>query len=232
MPHQDHVAGRAPDAQLPHLLDISETFDFNDIRNRREDDLPAVASDNNLERLSGGNLYNLPDLLEAFDFGPTNTEEVIAFFQACPFRRAPLHHLADIGRRKRLTHDAEQPGQNDDSEQEIRERTSKHDSGALPDCLVVERYCLILLVLLFRLFGRHHVRTVFAEHLDVTAERDGAELPARSDLVGDAENFRSETNRKHFDPHLAPAGNEVMPHLVNKNEYGENQQERKNVVPN
>src|SRR3546814_3893518 len=59
------------------------------------------------------------------------------------------------------------------------------------------------------LFGHCALSTVgaeflLAEHLDVTAERDGAELPSRLHTVGPAEQLRPEPDREHLDPDAIP----------------------------
>ena len=116
--------------------------------------------------------------------------------------------------------------QHDDREQEIRRRPGRDDRGALAQPLVVKGD-LPLRRREPRQPGGRQARAgvAVAEHLDIAAERDRAELPARPGAVPPAEQLRPEADRKDFDPHPVPARDQVMAELVDKNEHGQNDDE-------
>ena len=70
-----------------------------------------------------------------------------------------------------------------------------------------------------------------AEHLDVAAKRDRADLPAGTGPVGTAEQFGTEADREGFDPHPVAPRYPVVPQLVNEHEHGQHDQERNDVGP-
>ena len=69
-------------------------------------------------------------------------------------------------------------------------------------------------------------RVHVADELDVAAERDGAELPARAVAVVEAEEFRAEADRERLDADAAPAADEVVAHLVDEDDDRQHEQER------
>src|SRR5207245_1063614 len=69
-----------------------------------------------------------------------------------------------------------------------------------------------------------------AEHLDVAAKRDRAELPTGPGPIPPAEQFRAEADREDFDPDAVAARDQIMAELVNKDEDRQHHQENANIV--
>src|SRR5215472_12113251 len=69
--------------------------------------------------------------------------------------------------------------------------------------------------------GQRRGRVAVAEHLDVTAERDGADLPARAGPVVPAEQLGAKADREDLDLNAVAAGDEVVAELVHKDEDGQ-----------
>ena len=72
---------------------------------------------------------------------------------------------------------------------------------------------------------------LIAEEFDVAAKWHGRDLPARPTFVGKTDQFRAEAHGKCSGANATPAPNEVVPHLMNKHEYGQNHQEGNYIVP-
>ena len=107
----------------------------------------------------------------------------------------------------------------------------RDDGGALSDRLVEEA-----LLALFRGHAgdggwiRHAGRVFIPKKFYVAAERNGGELPAGSVAVGEAQQFRAETDRKSHDPHAIPARDQEMAEFVEENHDGEDEQERNELA--
>src|SRR4029453_3083445 len=65
-----------------------------------------------------------------------------------------------------------------------------------------------------------------SEELDVAAERDRGDLPARAMTVVEAEKLRPEADREHQHPDAAPACNQEMAELVEEYDNRKQKQER------
>jgi len=100
------------------------------------------------------------------------------------------------------------------------------DRSALAQSLVVKRHASVDLAEA-RKSRRGQARggVAVAEHLYIAAEWDHAEFPARSRAIPPAKQLRSETDRKHFDPHPIPARDYIVAELVDKHEHRENHHE-------
>src|SRR6185437_16272378 len=142
-------------------------------------------------------------------------------------RGAARRHLADFCRGKRLAVGHEQERQHDDREDEIRDRTARDDRGPLTQPLEVERRLALRLRQLVHAHKREAgTRVAVAEHLDVAAQRNGAELPPRPGAVVPAEQLGSKADRKNLDPDPVASGNHVVPQLVHKHENRQDHEER------
>src|SRR6202030_1404615 len=69
-----------------------------------------------------------------------------------------------------------------------------------------------------------------AEHLDVAAQRDGAEFPARPGAIPPAEQLRAEADRKDLDPYPVPPRDPVMTKLVHEDQHGQDDEKRDDVI--
>ncbi len=169
--------------------------------------------------------------LEAVDGMAVDGDDGVAGFEPARLGGAAGLDLADLGRRERLAECREQQAQRDHGEEKIGRRPGDHHGDALHQPLVMEGN---------RLFGVAHPLEVFgrglgsgigvAEHLDVAAQRHGAEFPARADAVGPAENLRAKADREDFDAHAVPPRHQVMTELVNEDEHRQHDQERHDVA--
>ena len=65
-----------------------------------------------------------------------------------------------------------------------------------------------------------------ADELDVAAERDRAQLPARAAPVVEADQFRAEADRERLDADAAPAADQIVAHLVDEDDDRQHEQER------
>src|SRR5690242_8851738 len=77
--------------------------------------------------------------------------------------------------------------------------------------------------------ARHRCGIRIAEHLDVAAERNAAELPARAGAVVPAEELRPEADREDLDAHAVAPRHEVMAELVNEDQHGQDDEEGDDV---
>lgn len=73
---------------------------------------------------------------------------------------------------------------------------------------------------------------LIAEELDVAAERNGTDLPARPAFVGIAEQFGAETDGEGEDADTGPAPDKVVAHLVHEDDQRQNQQKRHDIAEN
>jgi hypothetical protein len=129
-----------------------------------------------------------------------------------------------------LTIGHEQHRQHDDGEDEIRDRAAGDDGGALTEPLAVKRHLPLGRGELAEPRDRQaRAGIAVAEHLDVTAERDGAELPAGAGAVPPAEDFGAEADREYLDPHPVPPGDQVVAELVNEHEHRQHHQKNADV---
>jgi hypothetical protein len=70
--------------------------------------------------------------------------------------------------------------------------------------------------------GHVHV----ADELDVAAQRNRGEFPARTVAIVEAENFGPEADGKGLDADAAPAPDEIVAHLVDEHDDGQHEKER------
>src|SRR4029079_3967628 len=75
----------------------------------------------------------------------------------------------------------------------------------------------------------HAGAVVVVEELDVAAERDPGEAPARAVLVGEAEDLAAEADGEIPHPDAAPARDQEMAELVNDDDRGEHEEEHNRV---
>ena len=100
---------------------------------------PAVAADDQVERVFEAELHDALDLLETLDLHAVDADDAVAGPQAGALRGAVRRDAGDLGRREGLADDAVHAGEGDDREQEIGERAGEDDRRALTEALVVER---------------------------------------------------------------------------------------------
>ena len=191
----------------------------------------AVSLNGKRHRHAGIEAHHLLYILEAMDVAAVDADDQIARMDAAGLGRAGRLYLADFSRGEGLPIGHEQQGQDDPGKNKIRDRTTGHDRGALAEPLAMEGH---------RPFGgaepgqpgnrQAGAGIGVAEHLDVAAERDRAELPTGPGAVPPTEQFRAEADREDLDPHPVAARDHVMAELVNKDEDRQHHQENANVI--
>src|SRR5262249_34848530 len=112
----------------------------------------------------------------------------------------------------------------------VRGWACKDDCCPLPHRFVVERdgalrgghlpLAAICLEHAFRL----------AEHLHITAERERAELPARTEAISDAEQLGTKCDREDLDAYAAPSSDPEMAELMNKHDDGQQHEQADDIV--
>ena len=159
--------------------------------------------------------------------GPTvYPDNDVARVNSALLSSAPRLNLPNFGRRERLAVGHEQNRQDSDGKDKVRRRPCGDDRGALAQSLVVKRDASLDLAEARKSGGRQARGDVtIAKHLYIAAEWDHAEFPARSCAIPPAKQLRSETDRKHFDPHSIPARDDVVAELVDKHEHREDHHE-------
>ena len=170
-------------------------------------------------------------IFEAVDGAPGEPHDRIAGVQSGALRRAAGNDKTDDGRRVALAGGHEQQCQNEDREKIVDSRAGEHDGGALRHVLVVETDLALLGGQPIHSLAGTARRVSVAEHLDVAAERDGAEPPPGSPPVVPAEQFGAEADGKDLDPHAVAPGDGVVPHFVDEDEQREQDQKWQDVVP-
>ena len=112
----------------------------------------------------------------------------------------------------------EERREDEDREQEIGGWSGKDDEEALPDRPDLESPVAQLLggmsLEVAGIARRGHV----ADELDIAAERQPADFPARALLVGPAEHFAPEADREGLGRNPEPARDEIMAKLVEEDE--------------
>src|ERR1700730_6692331 len=228
----DILDAAAPDAEQADLVAIAQAVgDLGAGRRHVQRDRLAVAPDDNRHRHARIEAYDLLHVLEALDVAAVDADDQIAGMDAARLGRAAGLHLADFGRGEGLAIGHEQQGQHDNRKHEIGDRTAGDDRGALAKPLAVEGH---------RPFGRTELAQPgdrqagagigVAEHLDVAAERDRAELPAGAGPVPPAEQLRPEADREDLDLDPVAARDQIMAELVNKDEDRQHQQKKADVT--
>ncbi len=171
------------------------------------------------------------DILEPVDGHAVDLDDHVPRLESGLLGGAVRLYGPDIRRREGLADDTEQPGENDYGEKEVGERSGTDDGRAVSQRLVLERHA----ALFFGQFAPGPVRLVIdlplAEHLDVAAKRNGAELPARARPVVPAEEFRTEADGEDLDPDTATPRDVVVTEFVHEHEDGQDEQEWDNVIP-
>src|SRR5262249_36762357 len=69
-----------------------------------------------------------------------------------------------------------------------------------------------------------------AEHLHITAERERAKFPARTEAISDAEQLGTKSNREDLDAYAAPASDPEMAELMNKHDDRQQHEQADDVV--
>src|SRR5690606_28564687 len=132
-------APQAVDAEPGHPDSVAARVGlFDDGRGDDELDLAAVAQDREFERPVEIELDDPLDLFEPLDLGPVDAEDAVADLERGTLGGAAGQNAAYDRRRERLSDDAENTGEDDDREEEIRERSRRHHCGALAEPLVME----------------------------------------------------------------------------------------------
>ncbi len=68
--------------------------------------------------------------------------------------------------------------------------------------------------------------TLIANELDVAAKRDCGNLPSRSVLIRETDQFGPKTDGKSLGADAAPARNQIVAHFMDKDHNGQNEQKR------
>ena len=140
-------------------------------------------------------------------------------------------HGIDAGGRCLLAVEGEHGREDHDRQDEVRDRPGRDDRGALADRLEEEALAPLRLAHVADRFLIRHARGVLvAEELDVAAERDGRDLPARAVAIVEAEQFRAEADREGEHAHAAPARDQEMAELVKEHHDGQHEQERHDIA--
>ena len=187
-------------------------------------DLLAVAQDHHRQR----HLRCLTDdplnVLEALDLVAVDSQELVACHEARSLGRRVGLYVADHGGREGLADEGEEPGQEKDGEEEVGQGAGGHDPAALAQALGRKGHRPLL--------GRHlcdrrvgHARGIdVAEHLHIAAERYETEFPACLGPIGPSEDLRAEADGKDFDADPVAARHEVVAHLMDEDQDGQNDQ--------
>src|SRR5207253_4566655 len=102
----------------------------------------------------------------------------------------------------------------------------QHDQETLPDLLRLEGPVALLGRQAQPVVGWRRGRVHVAGELDVAAERQPADLPARPPFVGPAENLPAEADREGVGFHPEPAADEIMAELMDEDQRPDDGQER------
>src|SRR5690606_28500436 len=105
------------------------------------------------------------------------------------------------------------------------------DQCPLPQRLGLERPRSLRLRQSFPFLARLACRIHVAGELDIAAEWQRRDFPARAPPVGIAEQLLAEAARERFGFHAEPAPDQVMPKLVDRDERPQQQQEADQVHP-
>ena len=139
--------------------------------------------------------------------------------------------LVDARGRARLAEEREQAGEDHDRQQEIGDRTGRHDRRARSDLLVMETARALFRGHVGERFGRRRRGlALVAEELDIAAERDRRNLPAGAVAVVETGEFRSEAERERQHLHAGPARNQEVAELMEENDDGQHEQEGNDVA--
>ena len=135
-------------------------------------------------------------------------------------------------REDRAAVEGENARENRNRQDEIGEWTGEDDGRSLPDRLSGEGHRTLGLRHVCDAFGVRHARAIrIAMKLDVTAERDCRNAPARAVTIDPREKLRSEADRERVHLHAAPAADKEMAKLVDEDDNAENDYEGDDVEP-
>ena len=80
--------------------------------------------------------------------------------------------------------------------------------------------------------ARTACRVLVTPEFNVTAQRNGAKLPARAMLVGKARQFGTKANGESGRTNAAPASDEIVAHLMHEHQNDQHKQEGHDVAGN
>ena len=165
-------------------------------------------------------------VLEALDRPAVDAGDHVARLKACRRRRHVGHDLAH-NRSDRAHADRQVDARVDgDREQEVGNRAGADDGGALPQGLGLERTAALLRRHVGERLRRGLARGVLViEKLDVAAERDPGEAPARALAVGEAEDLPAEADGERLDRYPAPARDDEVAELVHEHDDAQHEHE-------
>src|SRR5216683_432697 len=189
-----------------------------------------VAPDDHRHRHARIEPHDLLDVLEPIDRPTVDADDRVARADPAGFGGAARHDLADLRRGVRLAIGHEQQREHDDGEDEIRKRPTGDDGGPLAQPLARKGDVALGRAQFAEPRDRQPGTGIaVAEHLDVPAERDRAELPARAGAVPPAEQLGTKSDREHLDLYPIAPGDQVMAELVDEHENSEDHQKHDDV---
>ncbi len=218
--------GRA-DAEPPDAVAAELGALLVDLRRRDDRHVGTRPFDDEVQRRSGAAGDDAVHRVEIGDRLAVDALDQVAGLEAGLRRRAVRIDRRDPGGQLEAASEPDRAGKQQDREDEVRHRPGDDDRRALGDRLGREAD---------RPLVRGHLRdgvrigdagaVGVAVELDVAAERDRAELPAGAVTVVEADEFRPEADGEGVDADAAPAADEEVPHLVDEDHDGQNEQER------
>src|SRR6185369_2732779 len=174
----------------------------------------AIAIDDDRQRVAGAHADGALQIGKVADRRAVDRLHDVAGLQPGRRRGAAFDDRVDPGGHHVAAENAENGREDGYRENEIRNRASGDDGRTFGNVLSGKRATLVL---------RRHLRqriaigaahlVIVAQEADVAAERDQRQPPPRPRTVVEAEEFRTEADRKYFDRHTAPARDEEVAEL-------------------
>ncbi|GCC46231.1 hypothetical protein chiPu_0030606, partial [Chiloscyllium punctatum] len=175
--------------------------------------------------------YDPLHVSEALDGATVDIHDDVANLEAGIRGNALGNQTVNPGDRAGLAVVQRHARENQGAENEVCDRSGCNDRGALADRFVVEAA--------FTLFRRHGVErlrrrrrrlAVVTEELDVAAERNRRNLPARAVPVVESRKLRPKAQREGQHLHAGPACDQEMAELVKENDDGEDEEEGNDIA--
>src|ERR1700730_2530545 len=189
-----------------------------------------AALDRERQVLAGANADNALHVGEASDLAVIDRRDDIADLKARRSRSTARLDLIDARRRARLAEEREQAGEDHDRQNEVGNRARGHDRRARSDLLVVETALALFLGHVGeRVRRRRRGLGLVAEELDIAAERNRRNLPARAMAVVETDQFRTETKRERQHFHARPAGDQEVTEFMEENHDRQHEQKGNDV---
>ena len=225
-----HRAADAEDADALHVAEI--VLDLFQRRRGLEDELRCPSRSTVMASgFAGARADDALHVGEVVDRVAVDGDDQVAGLEAGFRGRAVRLHRIDPRAHGLLAVEHEDAGKNHDGQDEIRQRPGDDDGRALGHRLEHEALRALLRIHGGEPRGIGHARRVLvAEELHKAAERNRRDFPARSVAVIEADDFRPKADRKHQDPHAAPAGDQEMAQFVKEHDQAEHEQKGNDIA--